>query len=99
MCLCCGQVIAASCDVMDVFVVRGLLLTVTSSMRLCCGQVIAADGEKSAARALKEAALVMNENPSALQLRYLQAIGHIATEKESTIYFPLPMTSPPAAIT
>ena len=60
-------------------------------MCLCCGQVIAADGEKSASRALKEAALVMNENPSALQLRYLQAIGHIATEKESTIYFPLPM--------
>ena len=33
----------------------------------------------------------MTENSTALQLRFLQAIGHIATEKDSTIYFPLPM--------
>ena len=55
--------------------------------------MIAADGEKSASRALKEAALVMNENPSALQLRYLQTLSQVATERESTIYFPLPMNT------
>ena len=56
-------------------------------------QVIAADGEKQASRALKEAAMVMNENPSALQLRYLQTLSVVATERESTIYFPLPMNT------
>ena len=59
----------------------------------CFTQIIAADGEKQAARSLKEAAVVMNENKSALQLRYLQTLGHIATENHSTIYFPLPLDS------
>ena len=35
-------------------------------------KVIAAEGESKASRALKEAADVMKESPSALQLRYLQ---------------------------
>ncbi|XP_067946878.1 stomatin-like isoform X2 [Watersipora subatra] len=54
-------------------------------------KVIAAEGEQSAARALKEAADVINSSPSALQLRYLQTLNTIAAEKNSTIIFPLPM--------
>ncbi|XP_068600223.1 stomatin-like [Brachionichthys hirsutus] len=54
-------------------------------------KVIAAEGEMNASRALKEASLVIAESPSALQLRYLQTLGTIATEKNSTIIFPLPM--------
>ncbi|XP_076016079.1 stomatin [Genypterus blacodes] len=54
-------------------------------------KVIAAEGEMNAARALKEASLVIAESPSALQLRYLQTLNTISAEKNSTIVFPLPM--------
>lgn len=58
---------------------------------LCLFQIIAAEGEMNASRALKEAALVIDEAPSALQLRYLQTLNSIAAEKNSTIIFPLPI--------
>ncbi|XP_078464228.1 stomatin-like [Lampetra fluviatilis] len=54
-------------------------------------KVIAAEGEVNASRALKEAAMVLGEAPAALQLRYLQTLSVIASEKNSTIIFPLPM--------
>jgi erythrocyte band 7 integral membrane protein len=54
-------------------------------------KVIAAEGEQKASRALKEAADVINESPSALQLRYLQTLSQISAEKNSTIIFPLPI--------
>ncbi|XP_056104975.1 stomatin [Rhinichthys klamathensis goyatoka] len=54
-------------------------------------KVIAADGEMKASRALKEAADVMSESPAALQLRYMQTLTEIATERNSTIVFPLPL--------
>lgn len=54
-------------------------------------KVIAAEGEQRASRALKEAADVMSESPSALQLRYLQTLSTISAEKNSTIVFPLPI--------
>ncbi|XP_037078744.1 mechanosensory protein 2-like isoform X4 [Pollicipes pollicipes] len=54
-------------------------------------KVIAAEGEHKASRALKEAADVMNESSSALQLRYLQTLSTISAEKNSTIIFPLPI--------
>ncbi|KAJ8038785.1 Mechanosensory protein 2 [Holothuria leucospilota] len=54
-------------------------------------KVIAAEGEQNASRALKEAADVIAESPSALQLRYLQTLGTISAEKNSTIIFPLPI--------
>jgi len=54
-------------------------------------KVIAAEGEANASRMLKEAADVINESPAALQLRYLQTLSSIASEKNSTIIFPVPM--------
>jgi len=54
-------------------------------------QVIAAEGEMNASRALKEAAEIISESPSALQLRYLQTLTTISAEKNSTIIFPLPV--------
>ena len=59
--------------------------------RLFILQVIAAEGEQKASRALKEAADVINESNSALQLRYLQTLNQISAEKNSTIIFPLPI--------
>ncbi|PFX28160.1 Mechanosensory protein 2 [Stylophora pistillata] len=54
-------------------------------------KVIAAEGEQNASRALKEAADIISESPSALQLRYLQTLTTISAEKNSTILFPLPV--------
>ena len=45
----------------------------------------------NASRALKEAADIISEAPSALQLRYLQTLTAISAEKNSTILFPLPV--------
>jgi len=54
-------------------------------------KVIAAEGEQKASKALREAAGVIAESPSALQLRYLQTLNSIAAEHNSTIIFPMPM--------
>ena len=54
-------------------------------------KVIAAEGELLASRQLLEAANTLSQNPTALQMRYLQTLAEIATEKNSTIIFPLPM--------
>jgi regulator of protease activity HflC (stomatin/prohibitin superfamily) len=51
-------------------------------------KIIAAEGEQLSAAALGEAADVMAAHPIALQLRTLQALNEIATEKNSTIIFP-----------
>jgi len=54
-------------------------------------KVIAAEGEQKASKALKEASDIISESPAALQLRYLQTLSAISTEKNSTIVFPIPM--------
>jgi regulator of protease activity HflC (stomatin/prohibitin superfamily) len=54
-------------------------------------KVIHADGEFQASGKLREAADVISGNPQALQLRFLGTLAEIATEKNSTIVFPLPM--------
>ncbi len=54
-------------------------------------KVIHADGEYQAATTLLKAAEEVSRNPVALQLRYLQTLTEIATEKNSTILFPLPI--------
>jgi regulator of protease activity HflC (stomatin/prohibitin superfamily) len=54
-------------------------------------KVIHADGELAASRALAQAAEVISANPVTLQLRYLQTLTEIATEKNSTIIFPIPI--------
>jgi regulator of protease activity HflC (stomatin/prohibitin superfamily) len=54
-------------------------------------KVIHADGEFQAADKLIQAADIISQNPQALQLRFLSTLTEIATEKNSTIVFPLPM--------
>jgi len=54
-------------------------------------KVIHADGEFQASAKLREAAEVMAPQPVSVQLRYLQTLTEIATEKNSTIIFPLPI--------
>jgi len=54
-------------------------------------KVIHADGEHQASAKLADAANVLSKDPTALQLRYLQTLSEIATEKNSTILFPIPI--------
>ncbi len=54
-------------------------------------KVIHAEGEKQAAVTLVEAARALGADPRAMQLRYLQTLADISSEKTSTIVFPLPI--------
>ncbi|MEW6040458.1 MAG: slipin family protein [Elusimicrobiota bacterium] len=54
-------------------------------------KVINAEGEFQAAEKLKMAADVIAQNKTALQLRYLQTMVEMATEKNSTTFFPIPI--------
>jgi regulator of protease activity HflC (stomatin/prohibitin superfamily) len=54
-------------------------------------KVIHAEGEKQAAAMLVDAAKTLGADPAALQLRYLQTLADISSEKTSTIVFPLPL--------
>jgi regulator of protease activity HflC (stomatin/prohibitin superfamily) len=54
-------------------------------------KVINAEGEKQAAQALAEAANTLAQEKLALQLRYLQTLKEISSEKTNTIVFPLPL--------
>ncbi len=54
-------------------------------------KVIHAEGEMQAATKLLEAAQILSQQPQALQLRYLQTLTEIASERTNTVVFPLPM--------
>lgn len=54
-------------------------------------KVIAAEGEFQASQRLSDAAQILSEQPSALTLRYLQTLREIASEKNSTTIFPVPI--------
>jgi regulator of protease activity HflC (stomatin/prohibitin superfamily) len=54
-------------------------------------KVIHAEGEFQASQKLADAANIIATAPSALQLRFLQTLTEIATEKNSTVIFPVPI--------
>jgi regulator of protease activity HflC (stomatin/prohibitin superfamily) len=54
-------------------------------------KVIHAEGEFQAAQKLADAAKIIGTEPAAIQLRYLQTLTEIATEKNSTTLFPIPI--------
>jgi len=54
-------------------------------------KIIHAEGEFQAAQKLTEAATIIASAPMAMQLRFLQTLTEIATEKNSTIIFPVPI--------
>lgn len=54
-------------------------------------KVVHAEGEFQASQKLADAAHVIEEHPIALQLRYLQTLTEIASEKNSTTIFPVPI--------
>jgi len=54
-------------------------------------KIIHADGEFQASERLADAGVIIGREPATLQLRYLQTLVEIASEKNSTIIFPLPI--------
>jgi len=54
-------------------------------------KIIHAEGEYTASEKLAMAAAVLQKQPEAIQLRYLQTLVEIGTEKNTTIVFPLPL--------
>jgi regulator of protease activity HflC (stomatin/prohibitin superfamily) len=54
-------------------------------------KIIASEGEFQASQRLADAAKILSDQPSALTLRYLQTLREIATEKNSTTIFPVPI--------
>ncbi len=54
-------------------------------------KIIHADGEYQASTRLAQAGAVIAKEPTTLQLRYLQTLTEIASERNSTIIFPLPI--------
>jgi len=54
-------------------------------------KVIHAEGELQAAEKLNQAAKIISETPTGIQLRFLQTLTEVATEKNSTTIFPVPI--------
>jgi regulator of protease activity HflC (stomatin/prohibitin superfamily) len=54
-------------------------------------KIIHAQGEYEASQKLAQAAEVIQKQPAALQLRYLQTLSEISTENSSTVIFPVPV--------
>jgi regulator of protease activity HflC (stomatin/prohibitin superfamily) len=54
-------------------------------------KVIAAEGEYQASERLKDAAIVIEDHPIALQLRYLQTLLELGSSQATTIVFPAPI--------
>jgi len=54
-------------------------------------KIIAAEGEFQAATKLTDAAKIIDQSPSALQLRFLQTLVEVGAEKNTTTVFPLPL--------
>jgi regulator of protease activity HflC (stomatin/prohibitin superfamily) len=52
---------------------------------------ISADAELRASRLLSQAAAIMARNPQAMQLRFLQTVAEVATERNSTLVMPIPV--------
>ena len=61
-------------------------------------KVIHAEGEKQAAQMLVEAARLLGGDPRAIQLRYMQTLTELGSERSNTIVFPLPIDLIPSAL-
>ena len=54
-------------------------------------KIIHAEGEQQAAEKLLQAAAILSQRPEAMQLRYLQTLTQITSDKTSTMVFPVPV--------
>src|SRR3989442_15943798 len=81
-------------EVKDVEIPSGMQLAMArqaEAERERRAKVIAAEGEFQASERLKDAAMVLAENPMSLQLRFLQTMLEMSSERTSTIILPVPI--------
>ncbi|CAI2356626.1 unnamed protein product [Caenorhabditis sp. 36 PRJEB53466] len=78
-------------DVRLPYQLQRVMAAEAEATRDAMAKIIAAEGEQNASRALAEAADVISTSPCAIQLRYLQTLNSISSEKNNTIVFPFPM--------
>ncbi|XP_041565240.1 band 7 protein AGAP004871 isoform X1 [Drosophila elegans] len=81
-------------DVMDIILPSSLersLASEAEAVREARAKIILAEGELKASKALKEASDVMSENRITLQLRHLQVLSSIASERRVRIIYPIPL--------
>ena len=71
--------------------IRRAMARQAEAERVRRAKIIGADAECQAAQKLVDAAKLMSQDPMSLQMRYLQTLAEIATEKNSTIIFPIPI--------
>ncbi len=71
--------------------IRRAMARQAEAERVKRAKIIGADGEFQSAQKLVDAARMMSTEPMSLQMRYLQTLAEIATEKNSTIIFPIPI--------
>ena len=71
--------------------IRRAMARQAEAERVRRAKIIGADAEFQAAQKLVDAARLMSEQPMSLQMRYLQTLAEIATEKNSTTIFPVPI--------
>ena len=84
----------ASVEIKDVDITETMIRAIArqaEAERTRRAKVIHAEGEKQAADMLVAAAQTLSGQPQAMQLRYLQTLADISSEKTSTIVFPLPL--------
>ncbi|XP_043819765.1 podocin isoform X2 [Dromiciops gliroides] len=80
-------------EIKDVRLPAGLqqsLAVEAEAQRQAKVRMIAAEGEKAASESLRMAAEILSGTPAAVQLRYLQTLQSLSTEKPSTVILPLP---------
>jgi len=81
-------------EIKDVQIPQGMQKAIASQAeaeRERRAKIISAEGEFQASQKLSEAAEIISKNPIALQLRFLQTIREVASEKNSVIFVPLPL--------
>ena len=71
--------------------IRRAMARQAEAQRVKRAKIIGAEGECQSAQKLVEAARLMSTEPMSLQMRYLQTLAEIATEKNSTTIFPIPI--------
>ena len=84
----------ANVEIKDVDITESMVRAIAKQAeaeRLRRARVINAEGEQQAAAKLVEAGAMLARQPNAMQLRYFNALTDIASDKVSTIVFPLPM--------
>ncbi|KAJ8732907.1 hypothetical protein PYW07_015506 [Mythimna separata] len=84
-------------EIKDVFLpleLQKAMAAEAEGTRMAKAKIIEAEGEIQAAENLKEASLIMKENPNIMLVRYLQTLHHIAMDQATTVLFPIPLELP-----